>query len=64
MKTRLKPIYKTPKEIKLLMKEREKFEKYIKKLMDKGWLQEWYYNGAYFVHFKGVQDLVKENKKK
>jgi len=54
----LKPLYKIPKEIKRYMKVRQKFERYLYKLMDKGLLKDWYYNGEYHVQFKDVKDLV------
>ena len=35
--------------------EEKKFKKYLQKLMDKGYLTEWSYNGVYHVEFKVVE---------
>ena len=61
MKIKLKPVHKVPKEITRLLKERHKFEKHIAKLMDKGYIKDWYYNGTFVVHFKNVSDLLGES---
>lgn len=34
-----------------ISRERMKFEKYVKKLKDKGVVTQWYYNGNYHIQF-------------
>lgn len=60
MRIELKPVHKVPKEITRLLKERYKFEKRIAKLMDKGYIKDWYYNGTFVIRFKSVSDLLGE----
>lgn len=35
--------------------EEKKFKKYLRKLMDKGYLTEWNYDGVYHVEFKVME---------
>lgn len=34
-----------------LLKVQKKFEKYLYKLKDKGYISQWYYNGSYHIMF-------------
>lgn len=38
-------------EVDEISRERTKFEKYVKKLKDKGVVTQWYYNGGYHIQF-------------
>lgn len=52
MKRQYKDIVEIAKEQSRNYKKRKKFERYLQKLMDKGWIKSWYWNGKYIVDFK------------